>query len=562
MFTRSINTHSEDNIELQPYTGDADGAQDVSQNEKIRSGPLQDANKGAYSELTVVDSTAEPAYPSGLVLWIAVTTLCVGIFLTTLDNTILATARPYITDEFHSLKDIGWYANIYPMAICMSQLLFGKLSARYSIRWIYSISMLFFLVGSAVCGAAPNSPALIAGRAIAGVGSSGLLIGTFSLVPFLAPVPKRPVILSCVAIARSLASICGPLLGGALTEQASWRWNFWINLPIEAALQVAFFFFVRPPKRESQAFTSWNDFFRSLDLFGLTAIAPGVACLLLALQWGGIDYAWDSSRIIVLFVLFAVLSVTSIAIEAWQGDQALLPPRVSTQRTVISVSFFAFCTAGAIFVLTYYLPTWFQGVKGYSPILSGVYTLPWVLSSTFTLLTSGVIISKFGYPNGWIFVGSIFCAIGSGLFTTFEVTTSTGRWIGYQILFGVGSSLSSLIPLMVVQKVLPLDDVPIGSSLVMFAQTIGGSIFVSVAQAIFTNNLSYGLQKLDIGLDASAVVNGGITTITNGLTGDIKLVVLRVFNDALTQSWQVTVVLSCASFLGALAIDHRSTKMK
>lgn len=242
------------------------------------------------------------------------------------------------------------------MVVCVTQLLFGKLSARYSIQWLYSISMVLFLVGSAVCGAAPNSPALIVGRAIAGLGCAGLLVGAFSLVPFIAPPAKRPIMLSLISASRGLATTFGPLIGGALTEKVSWRWNFFINLPLGVAIQVAFFAFVRPPKRESEAFTSWADLVQNLDLFGLASLLPSVVCLLLALQWGGITYPWSDPRIIVLLVLCGVLAIVFSLTEIWQGPKALLPPRVFTQRTVSAASFYGFCTTGAIFVLTYYLP--------------------------------------------------------------------------------------------------------------------------------------------------------------------------------------------------------------
>ncbi|KAL9606316.1 MAG: hypothetical protein Q9179_000489 [Wetmoreana sp. 5 TL-2023] len=299
---------------------------------------------------------AATEYPSGIKFWLAVATLCLGIFLTTLDSTIVATAIPYISDEFHSLKDVGWYGSIYLMAVCISQLLFGKLSARYSIRWIYATSMFLFLIGSTVCGAAPNSRALIAGRAIAGFGSSGLLLTAFSLVPSVASPPKRFMLLSSISIARSVGAICGPLIGGALTQRISWRWNFYINLPLGALIYAAFLYSIILPRRESEAFTSFSDLLQTLDLIGLTALVPSVICILLALQWGGIQYSWGNGRIIALLVLFGVLGLVFIIIEFRQGEKAMLPPRIFTQRNVSYTSFYAFCTSGAIYVLTYYLP--------------------------------------------------------------------------------------------------------------------------------------------------------------------------------------------------------------
>jgi MFS family permease len=242
------------------------------------------------------------------------------------------------------------------MALCVSQLLFGKLSARYSIRWVYTGAMFVFLIGSAICGAAPNSPALIAGRAIAGLGSSGLLITAYSLIPTLTPPEKRALSLSLISMARSVAATAGPLVGGALTQGASWRWTFYINLPLGAVIYAAFIFSVTPPKRAGETFTSFSDFLQTLDLIGLAALIPSVVCLLLALQWGGINYPWSDGRIIALLVVFGVLGVAFIVIEFWQGEKAMLPSRIFTQRSISYASLYGFCTSGAIYVLTYYLP--------------------------------------------------------------------------------------------------------------------------------------------------------------------------------------------------------------
>ncbi|KAL9606317.1 MAG: hypothetical protein Q9179_000490 [Wetmoreana sp. 5 TL-2023] len=195
--------------------------------------------------------------------------------------------------------------------------------------------------------------------------------------------------------------------------------------------------------------------------------------------------------------------------------------------------------------------------------MSAVYTLPWLITSVITLLGGGAIISKLGYASAFMFVGSVFGAIGSGLFTTFTPETSESKWIGYQIIFAIGSAFFSVTPLMVAQTALALTDVPIGSSMVIFAQIMGSSIFVSVAQALFTNNLASGLQRLRLSsINAGTVSTTGVTGITQGLSGDVKRAVLRVINDALVQSWRLPIVLSCISIVGALAVEHRKSKPK
>ncbi|TRX88333.1 hypothetical protein FHL15_010771 [Xylaria flabelliformis] len=530
------------------------GAEEASNDEKTR-------HEQDDEQQTIISPTAGLLYPSSIKYWLALTTLCLGVFLITLDSTIVATAIPYITDEFNSLKDVGWYGSIYLITLCMSQLLFGKLASRYSIRWIYTGSMFVFLVGSALCGAAPNSPALIVGRAIAGLGSSGLLIVAYSVIPTLSPPEKRALSLGVISMSRSIAATAGPLIGGALTQKVSWRWTFYINLPLGAVIYVAFFLFITPPATTATAFTSFKDLLQTLDLPGLITLMPAVVTLLLALQWGGIDYPWSNGRIIALLVLSGVLAIAFVAIELWQGEKAVLPSRIFAQRSVSYASFYGFATSGAIYVLTFYLPEWFQGVKGVSPLLSSVYTLPWLITSVIVLLGSGAVMSKFGHADVWMFVGSVFGAVGSGLFTTFTPETSTGKWIGYQIIFAIGSSLFSVTPLIIAQSRLALRDIPVGTSMVTFAQLLGSSIFVSVAQAVFANNLAGNLRQLGIsGVNAGSVASTGLTDLTKGLTGDAKNAVLLAINNALTNSWLLPIVLTSISVIGALGVEHRSPK--
>nr|POE98269.1 efflux pump aflt [Quercus suber] len=414
-------------------------------------------------------------------------------------------------------------------------------------RRVYSIAMLLFLVGSAVCGSAPSSAVLISGRAISGHGSSGLLICAFSLVPYLASPEKRPICLGLISASRGIATTAGPLIGGALTERVSWRWNFYINLPLGATIYALFLYSVHPPKRQTEGFTSWKDLLNTLDLPGLTLLSGSVICLFLALQWGGIRYPWSSGRIIALLVLAALFGLAFFGVQYLQSPQGMLPTRVSTQKTVMYASFVAFCSAGAAFILTYYLPI----------------TLPWVITGTISSLVGAAIISKLGYAGAFMILGSAMGSIGSGLFTTFQSNTNEGKWIGVQIVYALGSSLASLTGLMVVQRALPLDDVPLGSGMIIFFQTLGGALFVSVAQSIFTNGLAAGLVGLGIAdFDASTIATGGLDTLTQDLSEEGAQEVLAVINSALTHSWFLPVVLSCISVCGTLGVEHVNLNRK
>ncbi|KAJ0124042.1 HC-toxin efflux carrier TOXA [Diaporthe amygdali] len=515
-----------------------------------------------------IDDTAsttqpEPQYLSGLKFVCAFTCICIILFLVVLDGSIVSTAAPTITDEFRSLNDLGWYSSVYYMTFCIAQLQFGKLNVRYPIRIVYSCCMFLFLVGSAICGAAPNSPALIIGRAIAGIGSAGLLVGSFALIPVLTPPLRRPLVTGIIGGVLGFGMSVGPMIGGAFTENITWRWAFYMNLPIGGFCYFGFFFLVYPPKIAPAKPLTLGRFFHTLDLYGLLTVTPCVACLLIALQWGGTTYAWSNGRVIALLTLFGILVLAFIGVELWVGDDAMVPKRVVKQRSVIASVLFAFTNGGSCYLFAYYIPIWFQACRDNDPIQAGVNMLPLVIAQTIASISCGLGVASTGYIWPFMTVASVFTAIGAGLLTTFQVDISDDKWIGYQIIYGIGMGLAAQTPLMVAQNVVALEDIAIASSLIMMMQAIGGSVFISLVQAVFTNSLTKNLVGTGLSeKQISDALAGGVTNISDGLTGTLRARVLDVVNDSLTHAWLVSVVLTSVSLLGALAVEHRKIRGK
>lgn len=283
-------------------------------------------------------------------------------------------------------------------------------------------------------------------------------------------------------------------------------------------------------------------------------------CLLLALQWGGTRYNWDNGRIIALFVVFAVLMLVFIGIQIWKGDYATVPSRIVCQRSMGLATFYAFLLGASFFIMVYYLPIWFQAIKGVSAMKSGIMTIPLVLTLVLFSLISGAGTTFSGHYVPFLYFGSVLSAIGAGLLTTFTTTTGHSKWIGYQFIYGAGIGAGMQMPIIASQAVLKLEDVPVSTAIVIFAQTLGGYLFVSVAQNIFNNHLVQGVMEWAPHMNPSSVAEAGATNLESVIPPESVSSVLVAYNRALAEKWYVSAAMSAVSIIGALGMEWRNIK--
>jgi MFS family permease len=229
-----------------------------------------------------------------------------------------------------------------------------------------------------------------------------------------------------------IASIIGPLAGGYLTS-VTWRWCFWINVPVGAIVVIFLIFLCPKTPPPSQRADSFLGKVKQLDPLGFLLIAPGVVCLLFAIQWGGSQYPWNDDRIIALFVVGGVLISAFIVSQLWQKDRATIPPRIFLQRSILAALFASLGIGSLLVVYSFYIPLWFQAIQGKSPQDAGLSLLPLLLSQVFLVIGGGIATSVFGYYTPLAIVGGAIAIVGSALLSTWEVDTGKGQWIGYQV---------------------------------------------------------------------------------------------------------------------------------
>ncbi|KAF7938693.1 uncharacterized protein EAE98_001031 [Botrytis deweyae] len=534
----------------------------LSQKEPVVSMIPKDSTPAATEQPVSVSS--EPQYPEGLKLVSIILALCLAVFLVALDQTIISTAIPKITDHFKSTGDIGWYGSSYLLTKAALQPSFGRIYSIFSIKYTFLTAIAIFEIGSLICATARSSNMLIVGRAIAGAGVGGLFTGSIIIVVYSLPLRKRPLAMGIISSMWGIASVAGPLLGGVFTDKLSWRWCFYINLPIGAFCVAVISLILHINRPNNPSSLTLKQRILKLDLLGASLLIPAIICLLLPLQWGGSTYPWNSGHIIGLFVTSAILTLLFICTQIRLGEAGTLPPYLFQNRnTVCAFAFSAFFGAG-FFSLSYYLPIYFQSVKGSSALHAGIQMLPLLLACTVSSTGTGAAISALGYYTPIMLICMVLFAIGSGLLTTLSVTTSYARNAGFQVITGLGVGVGFESGIIVAQTVMSNKRIPVAISCVSLFMTLGGAVFVPVSQTLFQNKLVEGIEKRVPGLNARAFLDSGVTEIralleTWGQEGQLEKV-LEAYAEGLRATFWVSTACAIGGFLAACGLEWKSVR--
>ncbi|KAI0385716.1 MFS gliotoxin efflux transporter glia [Hypomontagnella monticulosa] len=493
-------------------------------------------------------------YPHGLRLFLLVGASIMAVFLVSLDLAIIGIALPKITDEFGGIYDVAWYGAVYFMTYGGMAAAWGKAFKYFDLKHAFITSILIFEIGSLICGLAPNSKSLIAGRAIAGLGAAGMVVGGTSIVAFSAEPKFRPVLMGFVGLTYSLASVLGPLLGGALTEKVTWRWCFYINLPIGGLAAVVVIFLFHTPSAAEHIRAPLKERLLQLDPVGVALAMGSIICFIQGLQYAGSSRPWNDSQVIGLLVGFGVISIVLALWEIYQEGHAMLIPRLLKKRAVWSLFIYQFSFVGVLFILMYYLPVYFQVIRGAGPIESGVDSLPFVISVGIFAIIGGVVVSKTGHAAPPMLAGATVATVGTGLIYSLDLDTPIKKWIGYQILTGSAIAFSVQDALNIAQANVEQEDIAAVVACVYFFQTLGGAFSIAAGQAAFVNQLIAKLEFSAPTVDPAQVIATGATQLRDVFTPEELPGIIQAYLCGLRAVWAVGIGFSGVACLSTAII--------
>jgi EmrB/QacA subfamily drug resistance transporter len=405
--------------------------------------------------------------------------LMLGMALAALDQTIVATALPTIAGDLHGLNHLSWVVTAYLLATCISTPLWGKLGDLYGRKSLFQLAIVIFLAGSMLSGLSQSMVELIAFRAIQGIGAGGLMVGAQAIMGDVVPARQRGRYMGYFGVVFGVTNVAGPLLGGWFTEHLSWRWIFYINVPLGiVALFVVATVLHIPVNRVPH----------KIDWLGTAFLSVGVTCIILLTTWAGSEYAWGSTPIIAL----GLTSLVTLGIFCWietKVPEPIIPLWLFKNRTFTATSAVGFIIGFSMFGAIIYLPLYLQIVHGASPTLSGLELLPMIGGMLLTFILSGRLVTKTGRYKVFPIVGTAVLAIGLLLLTQLGTHTPYGEVAVFMFITGMGIGLVMQVLVVAVQNAVPHSALGVATATSTFFRTIGGAFGVAVLGAVFANRL-------------------------------------------------------------------------
>jgi EmrB/QacA subfamily drug resistance transporter len=422
---------------------------------------------------------------TGRALWTVFAALMLGMFLAALDQTIVSTALPTIVGDLGGLNHLSWVVTSYLLASTVSTPLYGKLGDMIGRKPVFLAAILIFLAGSMLAGLSQSMGELIGFRALQGIGAGGLMVGAQAIIADIVPPRERGRYMGLIGSVFAVASVAGPLLGGFLVDNLSWRWVFYVNMPVGALavlIVVTRLHLHTPPVRHR------------IDLAGVTLLSGGVAALTLLTTWGGTEYAWGSATIVGL----GIAGVALLAVFVWWETRAaepILPLSLFRSRVFSVANAMGFTIGMAMFGAIVFIPLYLQIVYGASPTSSGLRMLPLMAGLLAAAIASGRAISRIGRYKVFPIAGTATLVVGMYLLSLLRVGTAPWLASVYMLVVGVGIGLVMQVLVLVVQNDARPQEIGVATSTATFFRSVGGSFGVAIFGTIFASRLADQLAR-------------------------------------------------------------------
>ncbi|MFZ3557318.1 DHA2 family efflux MFS transporter permease subunit [Streptomyces sp. BH055] len=481
---------------------------------------------------------------------VSIGALLLGMLLASLDQTIVSTALPTIVSDLGGLEHLSWVVTAYMLAATAATPLWGKLGDQYGRKKLFQLAIVIFLVGSALCGLAQNMGQLIGFRALQGLGGGGLMVLSMAIVGDIVSPRERGKYQGLFGAVFGATSVLGPLLGGLFTEHLSWRWVFYVNLPIGVVALLVIAAALHIPVRSRE---------HRIDYLGTFLVASVATCLVLVASLGGTTWAWGSPQIIGLAVLGVLLGVAFVFVE-FRAAEPVLPMRLFRVRTFTLSAVISFVIGFAMFGAMTYLPTFLQVVQGVTPTMSGVHMLPMVFGILLSTTLSGQVVSRTGRWKVFPVAGTAITMIGLLLLHNMDEHTATGIMSLYFFVFGAGLGLVMQVLVLIVQNAVPYEDLGVATSGATFFRSIGASFGVAIFGTIFANQLASRLgdalagRQLPPGVtpDSLGADPRGIAALPPGLRDPV----VHAYSTSITDVFLYAVPVTLLAFALALLLHE------